>query len=445
MPKLRNNKKKVRYDLTLPGYNYLGPFNALDKGPPTSKSDAAALEHDKSKDYESPWAYLYYNDADEELLDKLKGQTDYGARIASTYFNWKKKTMPRMNKRPNISPKSETSKRRRWYEDLIPQNTMESAGTSDNTEPASNLLALRSSNGGQSAVANETPVTIPPTITYGFPDTWTCVMPLNLTFSLTIEGPRRPGMLSVRMNSIYDCIANGSTSLYGGEVNNTSTFGSKFAASATTTAATNDSFILSSAGSTNFGSLGQQPAWRPFFSQRYSKYHVMGCQWDLNTRIVNEEASRTRQRGAIATMYHGRELPPIDGLTLMDMMYWKDLDQVEYLMPESAQTPLGANATSLSGRYKPGQHRREVREDEDAKTWTDTEAAPTLQENLAIYFCEAPLSWIPLNDDQTSNRLIYNCTLTLKYIVQWKDLKLEWKYPTAATEDFAPERNITLE
>lgn len=467
MPKFKKNKK-IRYDLTLPGYNYLGPFNALDKGTPTTESDAAALRHDKSKDYESPWAYIYFNEADDILLKELEGQHDYGAKAARTYFQWKKKTMPRLKKddstlgkRSNISPKNTESKRlRSAYPDLDPnpisnahavlrgsitsQNTMEGAGTSEDIEPATNLAMARSSGGGmQSNVGHETPVTIPRTISYGFPDTWTCVMPLNLTFSVIAEGPKRPAMLSIRMNSIYDCIANGSTSVYTGTVTNTTNFGSKIAATQSVNAITNDSFISSNANYTNFGIEAQQPAWRPFFEQRYSKYHVLGCEWELSTRIANVSTAY-RIRGAVATMYHGRELPPVDGLTLADMMYWKDLDQVEYVQPQSNETPLGSNATTLSGRYKPGQHRREVREDEDAKTWTDTDAAPSLQENLAIYFTEAPLSWVPLADDEAMDAIWYNCFLTLKYIVQWKDLALAWKYPTSSTTDFAPQYNYDI-
>lgn len=460
MPKFKKNKK-IRYDLTLPGYNYLGPFNDLNKGKPTTESDAAALRHDTSKDYQDPWAYLYYNDADEDLLKDLKGKSDYGAKLASIYFTWKKHTMPRLKKkndvyytkkRPNSqSPEDPERKRLRGpYSDidsnpivnvhdrrggtLIPEKDMESAGTSEDVEVATDLMAMRSGGGGggASAVAHETEVTIPRSITYGFPDTWTCVLPLNLSFQIICEGPKRPAMLSVRMNSIYDCIANGASSVYSGTVSASSTFGSLIGTTATN-ATTNDSYINSNTGKSNLTTGNQQPAWRPFFEAHYDKYHVMGCEWELSTRLSFPESNAHRIRGALATMYHGKEIPPVDGITLADMLYWKNLDQVDYVLPESAVTPMGSVATHIQGRYRPGQHKREVREDAEAKTWTDTGANPTLQENLAIYFCEAPLSWTPLADDIANASLSYQCFLTLKYIVQWKDLKLAWQYPTSAT------------
>jgi len=323
---------------------------------------------------------------------------------------------------------------RRINSKAISENDMESAGTSEDVEVATDLMAMRSGGGGggQSAVAHETPVTIPRSITYGFPDTWTCVLPLNLSFQIICEGPKRPAMLSVRMNSIYDCIANGASSVYSGTVTSSSTFGSLIGATATNASA-NDSYINSNVSKSNLTTGNQQPAWRPFFEAHYDKYHVMGCEWELSTRLSFPESNAHRIRGALATMYHGKEIPPVDGITLADMLYWKNLDQVDYVLPESAVTPMGSVATHIMGRYKPGQHTREVREDAEAKTWTDTGANPTLQENLAIYFCEAPLSWTPLADDIANASLSYQCFLTLKYIVQWKDLKLAWQYPTSAT------------
>lgn len=57
---LNNRRKEERFeidnhpefhssvpDLTLPGYNYLGPGNSLNKGEPTNKADALAEIHDK--------------------------------------------------------------------------------------------------------------------------------------------------------------------------------------------------------------------------------------------------------------------------------------------------------------------------------------------------------------------------------------------------------------
>ncbi len=86
--------------LTLPGYKYLGPFNDLDRGIPTNESDAFAEKHDHEyNDYirEGKNPYLKYNDADETLLQKTEGASDFGGKVANTYFRVKRAVAPRLS------------------------------------------------------------------------------------------------------------------------------------------------------------------------------------------------------------------------------------------------------------------------------------------------------------------------------------------------------------
>ena len=55
--------------LTLPGYNYCGPGNPLDNGPPTNELDEICREHDI--------AYTYGNkeEADAKMLERLSKHT----------------------------------------------------------------------------------------------------------------------------------------------------------------------------------------------------------------------------------------------------------------------------------------------------------------------------------------------------------------------------------
>ena len=62
------------WDLTLPGYNYLGPFNKLNKGPPRSYNDLIAAIHDDHYDdiqNEGGNPYTMYNDADENAFERF--------------------------------------------------------------------------------------------------------------------------------------------------------------------------------------------------------------------------------------------------------------------------------------------------------------------------------------------------------------------------------------
>jgi hypothetical protein len=79
--------------LTLPGYNYCGPGNKLDNGEPTCATDAACKRHDQAYTDlidagETPYTHWVW--ADQQLLDAIKDNNDYGAHIAREYFTLKK-------------------------------------------------------------------------------------------------------------------------------------------------------------------------------------------------------------------------------------------------------------------------------------------------------------------------------------------------------------------
>lgn len=78
-------------DLTLPGYNYLGPGNQLDNGEPTNLSDYVAQDHDY--EYQryidaglNP--YLNFNEADQVAIDNFGN--DVGGMIGRAVFKVKK-------------------------------------------------------------------------------------------------------------------------------------------------------------------------------------------------------------------------------------------------------------------------------------------------------------------------------------------------------------------
>ena len=133
MPHLRNNDNKQKNQrsfvqritdkgLTLPGYNYLGPFNAKNNGPPTNPSDRTAQTHDD--DYQKLQErganpYRYYNQADEDA-DSRWG-SDVGGRIAKRVFRIKKELakrniigeIPPGRSQPTIQPSLRGTKRQR--------------------------------------------------------------------------------------------------------------------------------------------------------------------------------------------------------------------------------------------------------------------------------------------------------------------------------------------
>lgn len=82
---------------TLPGYKYLGPFNGLNLGEPTNPLDAAARKHDiayTDQINKKLYPYLFFNKADQDLIDAAKTQPGLAAYLTHFFFSLKKKHFP---------------------------------------------------------------------------------------------------------------------------------------------------------------------------------------------------------------------------------------------------------------------------------------------------------------------------------------------------------------
>jgi Phospholipase A2-like domain len=76
---------------TLPGYNYLGPGNDLNNGPPTSHEDFVAQDHDYDyQDLESRGVdpYFTFSEADNNAIANFRG--GYGGNLGRIYFQVKR-------------------------------------------------------------------------------------------------------------------------------------------------------------------------------------------------------------------------------------------------------------------------------------------------------------------------------------------------------------------
>lgn len=92
--------------------NYGGPGSRIGEGdlrPPTDEEDYQYYKHDTAVEYDSSLnggqnPYLYYNDADERLLEGLKPHNSWSAKAAKGWFRFKKKIFPNMDSRDVYSP-----------------------------------------------------------------------------------------------------------------------------------------------------------------------------------------------------------------------------------------------------------------------------------------------------------------------------------------------------
>lgn len=85
---------------TLPGYKYLGPWNDLDLGEPTNQLDAAARAHDQAYTHyinKQLYPYLFFNEADENLIQQAKQHPGLAAYLTNFVFSTKKQIFPRQH------------------------------------------------------------------------------------------------------------------------------------------------------------------------------------------------------------------------------------------------------------------------------------------------------------------------------------------------------------
>lgn len=79
------------WDLSLPGYKYLGPGNSLDKGSPESWNDLVAYIHDieYGKIIEMGGnPYLLWSEADAKAYQQFTTE-DYGGALGKAFFGLK--------------------------------------------------------------------------------------------------------------------------------------------------------------------------------------------------------------------------------------------------------------------------------------------------------------------------------------------------------------------
>ena len=82
--------------------------------------------------------------------------------------------------------------------------------------------------------------------------------------------------------------------------------------------------------------------------------------------------------------------------------------------------------TIIEGTYKPGQFKRNAVNDSDVRTWIPVASTPDLIDDLFIAFFEDPLR-------HSTKKQHLNCSLEMKTVVQFKDLKEAFRYPSRQT------------
>jgi hypothetical protein len=186
------------------------------------------------------------------------------------------------------------------------------------------------------------------------------------------------------------------------------------------------------------GNASEKPAWRDYWAAFYDFYTVIGCEYKI---IVNNPIEAKGGGAVIGVQMDsfsdtagggsGNVMPIAnycDTIAFKGMRWYK---------VECLNDAFKGNSTQvIFGKYKPGSIKRNIVNDGDVKTWTATGATlPNLKEILTINVWKDPMGTLNANTG-------LNMEVQLKYIVQYKDLKLQARYPNDKVVD--QDINVTL-
>jgi hypothetical protein len=421
------------WDLTLPGYKYLGPGNKLNKGKPRSKADAVAKAHDI--EYEKLLQlgknpYTNWNKADEKFMNNVN-LNEYGGLAGYGFFGLK-----RAAHIAGLIGSVQNHKRLRTVPPTIKTRANLRGATAKEIESTSltNLTSMAEANGGsgQDAGLKETQIDNPYVVYRGPPDYTFCSLPYSETRMNFYSNVSSADHI-FRMTSVYDCrLESANVDINTGAGNQ---------------------YVYEEAESSQ-----RKARWFDFYSGLYNYYHVVGCQYNVFIENLCGEPMWVYQ------MFYNDEQPNV-GATNQDMQLWpgvkyKYLDR-RYLAigsggymetgdlrlnEEINETTTTTQTTSsyedgnhvsnnarskcvFSGEYKTGDYKREIRLDSLVENWTAVTTNPGLPEKLLIRV--KPVSdRVNLNSSTDAGDLMrYKIQVKLNYLVEFKELKASLRYP----------------
>nr|QTE03856.1 MAG: capsid protein [Grus japonensis parvo-like hybrid virus]QTE03859.1 MAG: capsid protein [Grus japonensis parvo-like hybrid virus] len=296
------------------------------------------------------------------------------------------------------------------------------------------MMAFAGGDGG-SAQSKETPISIPPSITYALQETHTTILPWNGWVSAVGMDTGIQVQLPIRMNGVNDMIP--------------ATLGLSPAAGAVYPAKGLYGTKLSSASTRSFWAFPaemaggtwttEKPWWRDYWYNIYEYYTVLKCHYEIiiDNPIANGNALNasviigTQFDSYSDTASSVGNVMPIT--PLVEAMSYKGIrwEKVDSQSPNET-SGRDNNRTVISGTWMPGMTKRNIVNDGDVKTWTKTDGTiPNLKEIMTVNFWRHPLA----QSNTTGNTVGVNVQMNLKYVVQFKDLKLQARYPTSAITD----------
>lgn len=287
-------------------------------------------------------------------------------------------------------------------------------------------LARSGGSGSQSNQSKETPISIPPTVTYGFQETHTTIIPYTSYVSVVCPASTNYDgqKLEIRLNGIIDPIMTQVSSTNPATANGVYSRGI-VARSDPAAAITMYEFP---------STLGPGPAitdiawYRRWFEKMYQYYTVISCNYEITMKNAVTGNNAEILVGYEMDSFNGTQVGNIlPEMTLRNLQGQKNIKWVRLATDDNDDSP-NQSSQIIQGTFKPGMIRRNIRNDGDVKTWTEVGQQTSLIESLHLRFHRHPLAARVV----ANNLFACNVQIRLWYTVQYKDLIVNARYPGGA-------------
>lgn len=392
--------------------------------------------------------YTTWNWADERMMMQLEtlaplSKKEWVASVgAKAFIQSKKAIAPQGDKRPkdyiNSTPEKITGQKRdRGIEPVSPEKKHQSfAVLPATTTSMTDDVDMDEKSSNKYSNMQETPILdIQPH--YGLPDVYNAVLPWVGFCSIIL--PMSHGadayQVRVRMNSPWDLWVDTlttppttATAITAGNYNKrighrSGPISGNWDGS--------EKPVMTSFPSTGTGS-SEKPQWRDWFKTMYSYYHVLGVEYEVIIQNVRTDIYKDIVCGvAFDTKTGSNATASIPTAPMKDMRMWP-LDIQWKLCGASNDGTQENNFLTFKGHYKCGTAHRTIANDEDVKTWTATGSVPVLEEFMKLFFGRGDFY------DGADNELTgINISIKTRQIVQFRQLKTEFRYPAAGQTSVA--------
>lgn len=279
---------------------------------------------------------------------------------------------------------------------------------------------------GAGNTTKETPVLQNAKPSYGLQETHTTLCNFDGFFSAVFLDHTAPLVTEFRVTSPGDCFATTLKTLAVNTAWAKELYNVPYNAAASRDTATASEFPIKTIDAAY---TAERASWFNYWAKIYEYYTVLSCDYEI---VINNPTGGNLNDALVAWDFNsysdtagatGNKTP--QDATLMDMMTFKGIKWTKI----NSTTAIADSTTTkvIRGTYIPGMANRNVSNDGDVKTWnlTDVFAQPTLKEFLTLYFYKGALSYAK----PATLPVGLNVQYKLKYKIQFKDLRLNARYP----------------